>query len=547
MASSTQVNKVQGSSNVASAKIQGAVNIISVRLPQNDVPKKYSILKFNESNNVDFTSCGQVKLERENNFKEFKSAYDLDTMPKFGAGSEFGREQKEEARKKKYGIKIRKYNPQEQPWSLKLGTGKQARRFKGIRKGGVQESASYYIFTQRPDGAFEASPVEEWYDFLPQAKYKALSAEEAEEEFTKRGKTWNHFAIMVSKRLKGADNQDGDGEDGEMSSKGKKKSSKRDKSLMLTEMDEFADSEEDNGGDDDEGNLDERDDENEGKSKKQKKKKEKKQNDESDNEAIEEQDEFDEGQEVDYISGSSSDDEQMYDETGRSERDRYEEKGVVDEDGLRKLLDSDEEDEEEAKKEEDNEEDEEGRTKEEEQDKGSESESSSDSEIDSEAENSFTSSVLMSDKKPVKKQLDETDSSNSNRPTTPTPDAQSNGKRKKPESQSPPNAAKKPKLEGAAAASQASSSSASAGTSNASSNSQSDGSIEGLVKRYLSRKPISLKDLLQKITSKFPSMPKQSVVQVVGQILQRLKPEKLKGTNTNTCKFYVSVKKDNSS
>lgn len=67
-------------------------------------------------------------MERENNFKEFKSAYDLDTMPKFGAGSEFGREQKEEARKKKYGIKIKKYNSQEQPWLLKLGSGKQARR-----------------------------------------------------------------------------------------------------------------------------------------------------------------------------------------------------------------------------------------------------------------------------------------------------------------------------------------------------------------------------------------------------------------------------------
>lgn len=52
----------------------------------------------------------------------------------------------------------------------------------------------------------------------------------------------------------------------------------------------------------------------------------------------------------------------MYDETGRD--DKYEQKGVVDEDGLRKLLDTDEEDEEEEKKDEENEEDDEDKAKE---------------------------------------------------------------------------------------------------------------------------------------------------------------------------------------
>ena len=49
-------------------------------------------------------------------------------MPKFGAGSEFGREQKEEARRKKYGIMVKRYNPDDQPWLMKLGGGKQARK-----------------------------------------------------------------------------------------------------------------------------------------------------------------------------------------------------------------------------------------------------------------------------------------------------------------------------------------------------------------------------------------------------------------------------------
>lgn len=56
-------------------------------------------------------------------------------------------------------------------------------RFKGLKKGGVTENASYYIFTQCPDGAFEAFPVHSWYNFTPLAKHRTLTAEEAEEEW----------------------------------------------------------------------------------------------------------------------------------------------------------------------------------------------------------------------------------------------------------------------------------------------------------------------------------------------------------------------------
>lgn len=56
-------------------------------------------------------------------------------------------------------------------------------RFKGLKKGSVTENASYYIFTQCPDGAFEAFPVNGWYNFVPQAKHRTLTAEEAEEEW----------------------------------------------------------------------------------------------------------------------------------------------------------------------------------------------------------------------------------------------------------------------------------------------------------------------------------------------------------------------------
>lgn len=52
------------------------------------------------------------------------------TFHRFGAGSEFGREAKEEARRKKLGIVARKYRPDDQPWILKC-YGSTVKKFKG--------------------------------------------------------------------------------------------------------------------------------------------------------------------------------------------------------------------------------------------------------------------------------------------------------------------------------------------------------------------------------------------------------------------------------
>lgn len=87
---------------------------------------QFSQLQHGHSLVFDFQTT--VRLERENNLREYKSAHNLDTMPKFGAGSEYGREQKEEARRKKFGINIKKYNPNDQPWLMKVGKGKDAKR-----------------------------------------------------------------------------------------------------------------------------------------------------------------------------------------------------------------------------------------------------------------------------------------------------------------------------------------------------------------------------------------------------------------------------------
>uniref|UniRef100_A0A2A4ITP0 Transcription initiation factor IIF subunit alpha n=1 Tax=Heliothis virescens TaxID=7102 RepID=A0A2A4ITP0_HELVI len=168
-----------GPSNSFQQSSAASVQEFKIRVPKN-VKKKHHVMRFNATLNVDFAKWTHVKMERENNIKEFKGL-DED-MPKFGAGSEYGRDVREEARRKKFGIISRKYKPEDQPWILKVG-GKTGKKFKGIREGGVSEHAAYYVFTHAADGAIDAYPLQEWYNFQPIQRYKALSAEEADEEF----------------------------------------------------------------------------------------------------------------------------------------------------------------------------------------------------------------------------------------------------------------------------------------------------------------------------------------------------------------------------
>ena len=86
-----------------------------------------SILKYSLKS-MGFFQQQSVKMERENNLKAYKSANDLDLLPKYGAGSEYGRDLKEESRRKKYGIMLKRYVPEDQPWLLKIGAGKQTKK-----------------------------------------------------------------------------------------------------------------------------------------------------------------------------------------------------------------------------------------------------------------------------------------------------------------------------------------------------------------------------------------------------------------------------------
>lgn len=173
-------------------------------------------MAFNAADKVNFATWNQARLERDLSNKKI---YQEEEMPESGAGSEFNRKLREEARRKKYGIVLKEFRPEDQPWLLRVN-GKSGRKFKGIKKGGVTENTSYYIFTQCPDGAFEAFPVHNWYNFTPLARHRTLTAEEAEEEWERRNKVLNHFSIMQQRRLKDQ-GQDEDEEEKEKRSREK--------------------------------------------------------------------------------------------------------------------------------------------------------------------------------------------------------------------------------------------------------------------------------------------------------------------------------------
>merc|ERR1719369_2760833 len=286
-------------------------------------------------------------MVRENNMKTF-SHIPEEEMPKHGAGSEFGREQKEEARKKKFGYVSRKYKPEDQPWLMRIG-GKSGRKYRGVREGGVSDNTTYYVFTHAQDGSFEAYPVHQWYNFTPIQRYKTLDADEAEERFAQRGKILNKWAMMVNKKVR-HDQEDDEDLDGEGETKTKtKKTAQEKKDLKISDMDDWEGS--DDGLDTDEDDKEKEEDSDEEKSKKKSKEtKKKKKKGEADNEAFDDSgDGSDEGREVDYMSDESSDSEQEMEKEA-------EVKGVDQDEGLAKMLDSEDSDSDEEKKKKDEEE-----------------------------------------------------------------------------------------------------------------------------------------------------------------------------------------------
>ncbi|CAK9832922.1 General transcription factor IIF subunit 1 [Anthophora retusa] len=524
-------------SSVPKVSIAPSIQEFSIRVPKNN-KKKHNVMRFNATLNVDFSKWTQVKMERENNMKEYKGIEE--EMPKFGAGSEFGRDAREEARRKKFGITSRKYKPEDQPWILKSG-GKTGKKFKGIREGGVSENAAYYVFTHAADGAIEAFPLHEWYNFQPIQRYKALSAEEAEQEFSRRNKVMNYFSLMLRKRLR---NDEEGADDEELIDGGKsKKPSKKEKDLKISEMDEWMDSDDDSLSNEDEvkKNSDEEEDNNKKKKGKVNTQKKKKKN-ASDDEAFEESDDGDEeGRECDYISDSSD---------SESELEQQKEiKSVAEEDALRKLLasDEDEEDEEQADKkegEEDKEEDDENKEKDDKdkektskdadkkRDKKKKKKQSKKKDLKKltgkDSSSDFSSDSGSESDTVKEKDNKKSNSAHSSRSATPTPAGMSDSLKRKQSGSPDLSQAKKLKLDNFNLVPV---------TSYIPGASES-GITEDAVRRYLMRKPMTTTELLQKFKSKKTGLTSEQLVNVMTQILKKINPTK----QTIKNKMYLSIK-----
>ncbi|KAF3700302.1 General transcription factor IIF subunit 1 Transcription initiation factor IIF subunit alpha [Channa argus] len=505
----------------------------TVRVPKNTT-KKYNIMAFNAGDRVNCSTWTQARMERDMSARRI---YGEEESAEGAAGSEFGKKQREESRRKKYGIVTREFKVEDQPWILRVN-GKAGKRFKGIKKGGVTENASYYIFTQCPDGAFEAFPVHGWYNFTPLAKHRTLTAEEAEEEWGRRNKVVNHFSIMLQRRLREQERGEDEEDEAEKSGKKKKKGGGRGGDLRIYDLEDdlemSSDDSDSSMGEDGESKAKAKKDASKAKAKAKKKKKS------SDKEALEDSDDGDyEGLEVDYMSDESSSDEEP--EKGKPSKEEHPQ-------GIDEASESEEESEEEKPNDEeakDEEEEEDGKKtpvqveKKKKKDSSGESDSSDDSDIEGET----ASALFMKKRTPPKRGGGRGSAGSSrtgSRPGTPSIDSASTsntlraaaskleqGKRQTqgPSTDSP--AAKRLKMEPTNQSPAPSGKSTPQPPSGKSTPSSSDVQLtEDAVRRYLIRKPMTTKDLLKKFQTKRTGLSSDQTVNVLAQILKRLNPER---------------------
>uniref|UniRef100_UPI0037E8A13B general transcription factor IIF subunit 1 n=1 Tax=Semicossyphus pulcher TaxID=241346 RepID=UPI0037E8A13B len=514
----------------------------TVRVPKN-TSKKYNIMAFNGGDRVNCSTWTQARMERDMSARRI---YGEEETQEGAAGSEFGKKQREEARRKKFGIVTREFKVEDQPWILKVN-GKAGKRFKGQKKGGVTENASYYIFTQCPDGAFEAFPVHGWYNFTPLAKHRTLTAEEAEEEWGRRNKVVNHFSIMLQRRFREQERGDDDEDEGEKSGKKKKKGG-RGGELRIHDLEEDLEMSSDDSdgsmGDDGESKPKKKDT-GKGKGKKKKKKS-------SDHEALEDSDDGDyEGLEVDYMSDESSSDEEP--EKGKPSKGEDLPKGIDEASESEEESEEEKQNEEETKEEE---EEEEGKKtpvqteKKKKKDSSGESDSSDDSDIEGET----ASALFMKKRTPPKRggRGSAGSSRTGSRPGTPSIDSATTsntlraaaskleqGKRQTPGPATDSPAAKRLKMEPSSQSPVPSGKSTPQPPSGKSTPSSSDVQLtEEAVRRYLIRKPMTTKDLLKKFQTKRTGLSSEQTVNVLAQILKRLNPER-KNVN-DKMHFYLT-------
>ncbi|XP_032297693.1 general transcription factor IIF subunit 1 [Coturnix japonica] len=94
-----------------------------VRVPRSTT-KRYNIMAFNAADKVNISTWHQARMERDLSSRRL---YQEEELPESGAGSEFHRRIRDEARRRKLGITIKPFRAEEQPWLLRVN-GKGGRR-----------------------------------------------------------------------------------------------------------------------------------------------------------------------------------------------------------------------------------------------------------------------------------------------------------------------------------------------------------------------------------------------------------------------------------
>jgi len=178
-----------------------------------DPKKKFNVMKFNSGGQTDVQTWKTATLSRD---LSARKQYETDLMmPEFGAGSEFGRRQKLEARRLKMGGRRNKgFVVENQPWSLKVTSLEMpkddkkdikptfvTKEFQGKKEGGIGEGSMYFVMTQTKESSFEVHPVQDWCVFKKKITHRTLTDEEAEREWNSRDKILNKLNFMARKRL----------------------------------------------------------------------------------------------------------------------------------------------------------------------------------------------------------------------------------------------------------------------------------------------------------------------------------------------------------
>ena len=458
----------------------------SVRIPAKDERKKYHIMQFSSSSNIEFSQWSKVRMVRENNREIVNSTRPQDDGPKFGAGSVFGKEAKEEARLKKLGINKKEYDPEAQPWLLNVG-GKKGKKYKGTKQGGVSNNASYYIFVGCEDGSFEAHPVKDWYNFTPVMTYKSLDADEAEEKFSQREKFLNRWSIMVHNKLKPEpDDTKGDGEKGD-----NRKGQVGQKELKISDIDDWEGSDDGLDTDDEDKNKNDDSDDECRRKKKGKNTKKKQKHYEEKSEAFDDSEDDDrKDREVDYMSDESSAGES-------SEEENADAKGVDMDKGLSKMLCSDESSDDEDK---DNDKDNENKADDQEK-TGKKMKMSDRMEANLDEEEVGKGEKEKTNKSRDLEKIEKADKRKAMVANILDPNDQQT---------------KKSRIEQFGSAGQ---------SGNIAGNEKI---LEEAVRRYLKRRPMSITDLVKKLKSKKIGLSNNQLSALLGKILKKIKPTRKK-------------------